>query len=395
MSVLNVFLENITRPTAEPPNTSASSIVNFHATTNFTAVSWDTSTDADGEAGVDIQAAGCVVAMNQRLWFFDVQTDVDGDVPEQGRWTEVNDFNRSETGNFLNLSGSHSRIMTAGVLLSQLIAVYREDRVHIIQNPGSPVAVPRGEYQPGIVGPYAWTEVPGGGHFYVAKSGFFVLTGGIPQPMGRDKLVEYYLATVNEQYYDNVHCWTDPFNEEIHVGFPTTSGVPDKGLVYNWATGVWSEDNQNAWVGFYRDRQQTGHTIYRGDDSGHVNQEGGTTDNGTAINPIIRLKSWTSLPMNRTEEGPGGFMDFPDTVQLNQLETDITETTPGDATIKIAGHDTGGETPSYTSYTLNDVDGWMPDAAIVPTTGRYISVQIEGFESISEAIFQWQPGATK
>ena len=359
------------------------------ATTNFGAVTWDTATDADGEDGVDIQAAACVLALNQRLWFFNVTTDVDGSVPEQVRWTEVNDFDRSETTNFLNLSGSHTGIVSAGVLLSQLIAVYREDMVHIIQNPGVPVASPRGTYEPGIVGPYAWTKIPGGGHFYVAQNGFFIFTGGVPQPMGRDKVTEYYLGSVREADLANVHCWTDLKNEELYIHYPAgEDGTPNKALVYNWAKNCWSRWNLACWRGMYRYRKVSSTSVFFGRGSGVVGRQGGTTDGGAAINPIIRTKVWTPSPANELHE-------VPDTVQINQLEHDVVEASPEDATIKIATHDTGRDTPSYVSYTVNDVDGWMPDANILPIAGRYVSLQVEGFTSITEITLNWNASSTK
>lgn len=358
-------------------------------TTNFAAVTWDTAADPDGETGVDIQAAAAVLALNQRLWFFNVTTNTDGNVPEQVRWTEVNDFDRSETTNFLNLSGSHSGIVSAGVLLSQLIAVYREDLVHIIQNPGVPVASPRGTFEPGIVGPYAWTKIPGGGHFYVAQSGFYIFTGGVPQPMGRDKTTEYYLGLVRESDLANVHCWTDLRNEELYIHFPTgESSAPNKALVYNWSKNCWSEWNITAYCGMYRYRKVTATTVLFGEPNGIVGRQGGTTDNGNAINPVLRTKVWTITPPNQVHE-------LPDIVQINQIDTDIIEPSPGAATIKVDCHDTGTDTPSYTSYLLNDTDGWMPDANIVPEAGRYVSVQVEGFTSITELIIDWNASSTK
>lgn len=358
------------------------------STTNYTAVTWDTSTDADGEDGVDITAAACILALNQRLWLFNVTTDVDGDVPEQVRWTQVNDFDRSETTDFLNLSGSHSEILSAGVLLNQLISVYREDVIHLLQNPGNPVASLRATYEPGIVSPNAFTTIPGGGHFYIARNGFFIFTGGFPQPMGRDKMTEYYLGLVNEQYYDNVHCWTDFHREQIHIGVATGSGIPDKELVYNWSKKVWSEFDRESWCGFYRYRKQTGHTVYLGHGSGNLAEQGGAADdNGTAIEPVLRLKSWCHLPENDMHESW-------DTVQINRIETDCVETVSGDVSIKIAGHDTGGETPSFISYSLEDVDGWMPRAQNIVETGRYITVEITNFESISEVVFDFTANAS-
>jgi len=358
------------------------------ASTNYTAVTWDTSTDADGEVGVDIQAAGCVLALNQRLWFFNPTTNVDGSVPEQVRWTQVNDFDRSETTDFLNLSGSHSAILSAGVLLNQLMAVYREDVINLLQNPGSPVASLRATYEPGIVSPYGWTMIPGGGHFYIARNGFFIFTGGFPQPMGRDRMTEYYLGLVNEQYYSNVHAWTDFHEEEIHISVATGSGIPNKELVYNWAKKVWSEFNRESWCGFYRYRKQTGHSVFLGQGSGNIAQVGGTTDNGVAIASSIRLKTWSPVPPNEMHES------F-DHTQINQIETDLIETTPGDAVIKVGTHDTGVDTPSFTSFSLRDIDGMMPDADMTPMEGRYITVEIDNFESISEAVFDFTSGVTK
>lgn len=363
-------------------------------TGNFAAITWDTSTNGAGETGVDIQAAGIVLAMNQRLWFFDVQTDVDGDITEQMRWTEVNDFDRSHTDNYINLVGSHTLIKSAGVLMNQLIAVYREDAVHVIANPGVPVAQIRMTYPDvGIVGPYAWTYIPGGGHFFVSHDGFYTFTGGQPQPIGDDKMTEYYLGLVSEANLDNVHCWTDLKKKQIHIGVPTGSTIPDKELVYNWRIGAWTEFNRESWCGLYRYRKQTSSLVFLGHDSGNVarvDTDNTGDDNGTAIATVWAPKVFTHLPANQLHES----FDHP---LITRIEHDMVEDSPGAIAVKIDTLDNGADTPDYTgqSYAVNEVTGWMDDVDMVPHAGHYIAVQVEGLTSITEMAYDITSSSTK
>jgi len=357
----------------------------YTATTgSFSAISWDTSTDVGGETGISVTKAQAICTLNNRLIMLNTTDSVDGEVGNRIRYTQVNDNNRSETNDYIDLDASGSPIKSGGVLLNNLIAVYQEDMVTLVQNQGNPVLAPKLRFNPGIIAPKAWTFIPGGGHFYVSQTGFHMFAGGYPQAVGETKVTSYFFSQLDTTYQDNVYCYTDWFYREIHILYPdsnATAGRPNRELIYNWQYNVWSEADLEAWCGFYKYREQTSKVIYLGADSGIVRQVGGTTDNGTAISTKLRTKALSNAPAQDSLA--------PDYIQVNRVKTDALPTT---ATVKVGKADYGRETPTFTEATVTATDGYAPYADIDPTSTRYASIEVTGFTTLSEMTMEWTPG---
>jgi hypothetical protein len=315
-----------------------------------------------------------------------VTDSVSGLVGNRLRYTNVNAFGttpRTEGSlNFYDFDDSQSDIISAGVLLNNAMALFKEDLIVILQNTGNPVVSPALRFSPGIIAPKAWTYIPGGGMFYISKTGFHLFNGGMPEEIGRNKVRKYFFNTVSEANLVNLYCWTNWKETEIVIHIPTGSGVPTKCLVYNWSSGVWSEWDFEAYCGFYRHRNQTAVNIYYGHNSGNVRLSGGTTDNGSAINTTFATKAFATLAPDKESA-----RNAPNYIQINRIWTDAR---PVGSTVYIGAADYGRETPTYTnSATVTEVDGLQAVADLKPTTTAYATIKVTGFDSISELILEW------
>lgn len=358
------------------------------SSTNYTSVSADwVTTTVGGSAGCQITRADIIFFFNNRLWMANVTDSVDGLVGNRLRFTNVNAYGASNlrcegtTGRY-DFDDTQSDIISAGVLLNNAMALFKEDMVGIVQNTGNPIVSPALRFSPGIIAPKAWTYIPGGGMFYISKTGFHMFQGGLPEEVGRNKVRSYFFSIVDEANLDNIYCWTNWKDTEIVIHIPTTSGVPTKCLIYNWSTGAWSEWDYQAYCGFYRHRLQTSTKIYFGHDSGNVRLSGGSTDNGTPIVTRLTTKAFSTLAPDRNSA-----QNAPNYIQINRIWTDAR---PVGSTVYIGEADYGRETPTYNnSATITEVDGLQPVADLQPTSTAYATIKITGFTKLGEIILEW------
>jgi hypothetical protein len=357
--------------------------------TNYTAITWDTAT-VGSSAGTTVTRANIPLFINNRFVLCNVTDGVDGDVPFRIRYTNVLDYDRTEAATgFYDFDDSQTDIISAGVLLNNAIALFKEDMVGIIQNTGSPVFSPALRFTPGIIAPKAWTYIPGGGMFYVSPTGFHMFQGGLPEEVGRNKVRKYFFDQLDESNAANVYCWTNWKEAEVVIHYPTGAGEPDAALVYNWATGVWSTWDYGAYCGFYRFRSQTATNIYYGSASGDVKLSGGADDDGGTITATLETKSYNELPA-KTELRPGTaatITNVPNFIQINRIYTDARPIT---STVSVGEADYATETPTHNnSATIDEDTGYQPVADIAPTTSAYFSIKVSGFTTVSELIPEW------
>ena len=120
-------------------------------------------------------------------------------------------------------------------------------------------------------------------------------------------------------------------------------------------------------------------------------RETGSTDNGTAIDTKLHTGAFINLP-NRNEPNPLTV------VRANKILTDAEPTGSSATTVKVSCNDLGGDSfkssdspaGTYTSGDISDIDGLVPYAQIEPVSGRYVTVGLEDFNSVSEIIMWWQ-----
>lgn len=368
------------------------------SSSNLTDVSWDTSNDADGNSGRNISTAKVILTFNERLLLFNTDDTTDGAVPNRMMWTEVRDYDRVESNNFNDLNISATGIISAKVLGNGLIAVYKPDMIYTVQDTGSPLFfVPRFSRKIGLMAAKAVTEIPQG-NFFVSNTGFYIFQGGGLISVGDEQVTSYFFDQLDITYKDNVYCFTDWLNREVHIMYPdssATNGEPNRKLIYNWqetptSPERWSEDTYESYCGFYQFRTVTTPVIYHGTTSGNVKQETGSTDNSTAISTKLHTHAFHILP---DPNNP----DPPTTVRVTKILIDAEPTGINATTVKVSCTDLGGDTfkssdspiGTYTSSDISDVDGLAPYAQIKPVSGRYATIAAEDFNSISEIIMWW------
>ncbi len=356
-------------------------------TGGFSNQTWDTTTDAAGNVGITLNKCKIVLAFNSRLLFFNTDTSTDGVQPTRFNWTEVNTFNRINSQNFINLDYSQSPIISARIIGNNLIAVYKTDSFVTIQDVGSPqYFLPKFRQMTGLIAPKAVCDLPNG-HFFISQKGFFINNAGGVIPVGNQKVKNYFYNNVNPNALNTVYCFSDDLHNEVYILYPTGSNTqPDHVLLWNYEYDTWAEWGLNANCGFYRYRTINSPTIYFGYTLGNVRQQGGTTDNGSAINSKIHTKAFIVIPdtvhVVQTQLQPV----VNEYIQVGRIETDASPTT---TTVKVGYADLGTDTPTFVTNTITDEDGKAPRADF-SVFGRYITLGLENFDTASELVPEFQ-----
>lgn len=359
------------------------------STTNYTAITWDTAT-VGSSTGTTVTRANSICTMNNRLWMGGVTDGTDGQVDFRLRFTNANDFNRTEGGTgYYDEDVTQTAIMAITPTMNNGIVLFKEDMVSIVQNTGNPIVSPVLRFRPGILSPKSFCHLPNGSIWYVSKYGFHLFQNGLPEDVGRNRVREWFFANLYRSEAYNVYCWADMEHAEVHNIFSTATGEPDKDIVYNWSTGAFYTWDMDAYCGLYRDREQTATNRYYGSASGIVKLSGGTTDNGTAITSRLITKSYdhrTLMNLHRPVDASTAELS-PNYIQANRIYSDAR---PATTTFYFGTQDYGTETPTFTnSAALTDTNGYQPVANIDPTTSAYLVLQIDGFTNISEVTAEW------
>jgi hypothetical protein len=353
------------------------------STAGFSNISWDTSS-----SGRNVTAAHVILAFNSRLLLFNTTDGTDGEVPYRVLFTNVLDYDRVENTNFLDLDYSGSPIVSAKRLNQNFIAVYKSDSVVTLQDQGSPLFfVPKARQTIGLLGPKAVTDIPNA-HLFVSNDGIYIFNGGAVEPVADRTVVNDFFNNLNYTYKDNVYCWTDFKNREVIIHYPTGSNEqPDKCLVWNYQSNVWSQWNFDAYAGFYRYRGIATPEVYFGSASGIVKQRDTSgTDGSSAIASTLATKAFQGVidgqVLGATAE------TATDYVQVLRVQTDAT---PTSTTISVGTADLGTDSPSYTNQTITDTDGKAPRADF-NNYGRYITIKATNFTSLSEFVVDLESG---
>ena len=349
----------------------------------FSNISWDTSS-----SGRNVTAAHVILAFNSRLLLFNTTDGTDGEVPFRMLYTDVLDFDRVSNLNFLDLDYSGSPIVTAKRLGQNFIAVYKSDSIVTLQDQGSPLFfVPKARQTIGIIGPKAVTDIPNG-HVFVSNDGIYVFNGANVEPIADRTVVSELFNNLNYTYKDNIYCWTDLKNREVIIHYPTGSNEePDKCIVWNYQSNVWSQWNFNAYAGFYRYRTVAVPEVYFGSASGIVKQRDTSgTDGSSAIASTLATKAFHSV-FGGTVLGASA-EKATDYVQVLRVQTDAT---PASTLISVGTADLGTDSPSYTDQTITDTDGKAPRADF-NNYGRYTTIKATNFTSLSEFVIDIESG---
>ena len=215
-------------------------------TTNFTNISWDTSTIGSA-TGESITTAKDMLAFNNRLLFFNITTTSDGLVTNRIGWTNPFDYDRFVPDNTNDLNYSDAPLIRAKKLRNGFIAAYKTDSVATVQDRGDPLFfVPVFSKLVGLFAPNCVADLPEG-HLLLSNAGFHIFTGGQLSDVGNDEIVGSFFSDLDTTKKDSIYMFTDWFNREVHIMYPSnaaSTSEPDKTLIFNWQYGLWYRWNR-------------------------------------------------------------------------------------------------------------------------------------------------------
>jgi hypothetical protein len=363
-------------------------------TTNYTAIT---------TSPIAISRASIVLGWNSRLLFANTTDGTNGLQPQRIYYSDVNTPLSVQATNFVDIDFSNTPITNVMPLTSGFLAVYKPDGLVTLQDTGSPnFYVPKFRSTTGLLAPKAVTDFRGG-HFFVGQDGLFINTGGQVQAIGDDRVTSWFFGHVNQAYLGNIYCYTDYFNKEIIIMFADTTAStdePNAELIYNYQYDNWTTWKQGGYCGFYQYRTVSTPVITYGHTLGNVKQIGGSTDNGTVINNVLATKSVYGMlgivhpfysKINMVYEQIK--QDF---VRVLSVYTDVQPNNPFTGVLSVGTSDWGAQSPTYTPVTLVYNTGQAPRADSESTSsgifGRYITVQLQNFDSVSEIILDLVTG---
>lgn len=76
--------------------------------------------------------------------------------------------------------------------------------------------------------------------FYLADDGFYMFDGAQSHAIGKEKVDAFFYDSADAQYIHRVSAAIDPSRALVMWAYVTTGTVPNRVLVYSWATGKWA-----------------------------------------------------------------------------------------------------------------------------------------------------------
>ena len=79
--------------------------------------------------------------------------------------------------------------------------------------------------------------------FFLSDDGFYAFDGQKTTPIGAEKVNDFFLTDFNSNFAKNMSASVDPQNQIAmwsYASTQSTTGVPDKMLIYNYVLGKWS-----------------------------------------------------------------------------------------------------------------------------------------------------------
>tara|TARA_Y100000593_G_scaffold79484_1_gene147999 strand:- start:175 stop:1641 length:1467 start_codon:yes stop_codon:yes gene_type:complete len=126
--------------------------------------------------------------------------------------------------------------------------VFMEREIWLMQYAGLPVIFrfDRLSENRGLLAPQGAIQV-GSSVYFLDAEGFFKMpvTGGEPVPIGKFRVDETVINSIDNNNLHRVRTVADPTNSTIYWSYPTTGGNPDKIAVYNYFADRWSLVERN------------------------------------------------------------------------------------------------------------------------------------------------------
>jgi len=172
---------------------------------------------------------------------------VDGNVPHRVRWSAFGDSTdwtvaAATQADYQDLEGNGGWVQA--VVGGERAIIFQERAIWMATYVGSPAVFQFDKLEEGR-GLFAERSVVSVGNaiFFLSDDGFYMTSGGVSVPIGYGKVDRTFLADLNEDYLYRITATSIPKSKVIIWSYPSSqsvNGVPDKAIMYNWASKKWA-----------------------------------------------------------------------------------------------------------------------------------------------------------
>jgi len=212
---------------------------------------WQLGTDtAFSDLSVAAPKADYLAVVRDFIWTANID-EGSGRVPYRTKWSGFNDITSwtagTEQSDFQDLPDAGA---ITGLVGGEYATILCEKAIFRATYTGPPliwqfdkVESQRGCSIPGSVCNY------GSAVFYYSDNGFHMFDGSKSTPIGNEKIDKFFAKDFNPAYKNRMTSAVDPLNQIAvwsYTSTASTSGQPDRLLIFNYALGRWSIGNVNA-----------------------------------------------------------------------------------------------------------------------------------------------------
>ena len=210
--------------------------------------------------------------------------------------------------------------------------------------------------------------------FYLADDGFYSFNGQQSQPIGSEKVNDFFINDFDSNYEERMTAAVDPINEVAMWSYTSTqspTGQPDKILIYNYVLNKWALAEIEAdllapmfTAGYTTESLANIDTLVDNLDQVVDSRQftGGQYIFGGAYDD--KIYSFTGSPLAATIETGEAALSAGSHSLVNRLYVYHEN---GSVTAEIGTRNTQTATPSYSSASSPNDDGFVPTRA----SGRY------------------------
>jgi hypothetical protein len=169
------------------------------------------------------------------------------------QWSGINDITvwTGKQSDFQDLPGSGGRIVA--ITSGEVGYVFRQNQIVRMDYVGGITVFRFSVISPNRGAVYGRTVCQDNRRvFFYADDGFYEIQGDDVVPIGVEKVNRFFDLDLNKAFSDRICAAIDPFNQLAMWLYPSasntsnTTGICDKVIIYNYATGNWSLGNVNA-----------------------------------------------------------------------------------------------------------------------------------------------------
>jgi len=213
--------------------------------------------------------------------------------------------------------------------------------------------------------------------FYLSESGFMTFTGSGAQPIGNQKVDNFFLSDLDQNYIHRVYGAADPTNSLVYWAYPganNSDGQPNKIIIYNYQIDRWS--TAEVFQEYMFRNLSVARTLEDLDDFGTVDNLGVSFDSASWIGGLTSLNGFNAD--NKLCRFTGS--NLAATLETQELGGDkrifVNAVRPyvdgGTVTIKLRHRATPTDAISETSENAIDADG----QAHFTVSTRFVRAQV-------------------